>query len=173
MGGTRNEDSNLEHKIISLFFENDNLLPKLQNIWLWKTHKDHSWDNRIVTWFPHSLWPKLLISFLQSSSFSRTIDYVPLLWAGSCSPKGDPGKEQQKEKWPQLWLKCLAMCQCFQIKMFGFHSQSVSFLTTKAEKRQLMSTDLSPGSCLWSNESKHFPPELCLLWWLRVDKNAF
>lgn len=34
MGGTRNEDSKLEHKIISLFFENDNLLPKLQNIWL-------------------------------------------------------------------------------------------------------------------------------------------
>lgn len=83
----------------------------------------------------------------------------------------DPGKEQQKDMWPHLWPKCLAMCQYFQIKMFGFHSQNVSGLTTETKKRQLLSTGLS--WLLWSNKSKHFAPGLCLLLQLCMDKNSF
>lgn len=58
-----------------------------------------------------------------------------------------------------VWLS-LPKCWCFN---------------HRNQKETVLSTDLSwlMPKLLWSNKSKHFPPGLCLLWQLCLDKNSF
>lgn len=57
---------------------------------------------------------------------------------GSCSPKGDLSEISRNVSEPQLCLKCQAVCQYFQAKMFGFHSQNANGLDLRNPKETVI-----------------------------------